>query len=1242
MKKWFFYGLAVLLSLSACTRSEEMDTPDPNMTLIARTENPAETKTIVEGGTHVYWERGDAITVFSGTQKGYFYAEITEPSDTAPFRGYLENGSDGTGMELWAVYPYYWDASFADESITTVLPSRQEARPASFGREMNLAIAHSTTGTLQFYNVGGGVRFSVQEDGIREVILQGMDGEVLAGKIRIGFQDGRPAVMDVVEGKHAITLVPPYGETFAKDVWYYFVALPGSLEKGFVLDFFKENEHGGHVFDKTVTIKRSIYGTLTHADDGVGYSAFSDGTISFKDEQVKSILVSHFDLDGNNKISLKEAAVVRSFLVNKARTRADDGKESIFAGTDITSFDELVYFTSLTRIEDGAFAGCTELTSVTIPESITAIGDDAFNGCTGLESIIVLSSTPPAIGTDAFADSGDCPISVPEDVVDQYVSEWNEYAPRIQAVQEPPCPIPEAVDLGLPSGTRWASFNLGASKPEEYGDYYAWGETKPKSVFSWQTYKWYKKENGKEGLTKYCPESRYGFDGFQDDKWILDPEDDAAHVRLGEDWRMPTAGDWDELARLCTLEWITLGEVTCAKLTGPNGNSIILPPGGGANDGSDLSEVGEIGVFWSSSGVNVEGAWIFGFYEDMDEEDEAFPYPDRCLLTEPGVERSSGLPIRPVYGPTPVFAESVSMDMTELDIMVGESVTLNASVLPQNTTHRTLLWISEDEDIATVSSSGVVKGTGVGETIIHAVIMDGVKMAQCTVRVGVPDAVDLGLPSGIKWASFNLGTSYPYGDYYAWGETEPYYKAGDAQSDAPRWKSTWDDYNYREVNYGDGGYCWDSYKFSEIQYDDEGNAHQTGFKKYTYYYSFFGDSEYHDGDDKFVLDQEDDAAHKQLGGDWRIPSWAEMQELVDLCTWEWTEQDGVSGQKVTGPNGNSIFLPAAGFRSGLELKEFGEEGRYWTSTRYHYQYNAMLLYFASDVNHVARSNRFAGYAIRPVQGTPPVSVERVALDQTEIELLVGETVTLNATVFPENATFKGLSWYYNYFSAEDPFDLASNQNQATLTAIAPGYATVTVLTHDGGKIASCKVTVRDPVELLVEDLVGSYTCTTSSSNATEHPWTIEIRKDDSDNHKIWLSNLFARSSWASDETMFYGIIDETQGIITIPYGQETVFKYNDETPITLYWVDAEANYDKTESNIMTIRKDDSGKVVGLDFDEDYGFGGLIEGTGWIGYAFPRITAEKQGVTTSSAGAPRGVGKRFEEPGVLQYLPSINL
>ena len=135
----------------------------------------------------------------------------------------------------------------------------------------------------------------------------------------------------------------------------------------------------------------------------------------------------------------------------------------------------------------------------------------------------------------------------------------------------PPSTSPyEAVDLGL--SVKWATCNVGASSPEEYGGYYAWGETEEKDDYSWSTYKWC---NGSyDSLTKYCISSSYG---TVDDKIILDPEDDVAHVKWGGTWRMPTKAEQDELHNNCIWIWTTLNGVNGYKVYGPNGNSIFLP-----------------------------------------------------------------------------------------------------------------------------------------------------------------------------------------------------------------------------------------------------------------------------------------------------------------------------------------------------------------------------------------------------------------------------------------------------------------------------------------------------------------------------------------------------------------------------------------------------------------------------------------------------------------------------------------
>ena len=154
----------------------------------------------------------------------------------------------------------------------------------------------------------------------------------------------------------------------------------------------------------------------------------------------------------------------------------------------------------------------------------------------------------------------------------------------------------EYVDLGLPSGTKWATCNVGASKPEEYGNYYAWGETTTKSTYNWSTYKWC--NGSKTTLTKYNTSSSYG---TVDNKTVLELADDAARANWGGAWRMPTDAEWTELRENCTWTWITKNGVNGYEVkSNINGNSIFLPAAGDRNYG-DLNHAGDYGNYWSSS-----------------------------------------------------------------------------------------------------------------------------------------------------------------------------------------------------------------------------------------------------------------------------------------------------------------------------------------------------------------------------------------------------------------------------------------------------------------------------------------------------------------------------------------------------------------------------------------------------------------------------------------------------------------
>ena len=175
------------------------------------------------------------------------------------------------------------------------------------------------------------------------------------------------------------------------------------------------------------------------------------------------------------------------------------------------------------------------------------------------------------------------------------------------------------VDLGLPSGTLWATCNVGAETPEGYGDYFAWGETEPKENYDWITYKYC---NGDfDQLTKYCQDATYGYDGYTDDLYRLLPMDDAATANWGEGWRMPTAGQGDELLSVCSHQRETINGVKGWRIIGTNGNSIFLPAGGAKGEfigpSPESLQVGGDGYFWVNDRSYAFNHYMMGDYDHL-------------------------------------------------------------------------------------------------------------------------------------------------------------------------------------------------------------------------------------------------------------------------------------------------------------------------------------------------------------------------------------------------------------------------------------------------------------------------------------------------------------------------------------------------------------------------------------------------------------------------------------------------
>lgn len=191
------------------------------------------------------------------------------------------------------------------------------------------------------------------------------------------------------------------------------------------------------------------------------------------------------------------------------------------------------------------------------------------------------------------------------------------------------------VDLGLPSGTLWATCNIGASKPEDYGNYYAWGETSTKSTYDWNSYKY---ANGNyDKLTKYCYKSNFGNNGFTDDLTELQKGDDPAIAQWGSGWRTPTKAQWDELLANTTNLWMTKNGVEgCLFTSKKNGQTLFLPAVGHREE-SEIVRAGFYGIYLSGS-IDIDiPCRVYGFFFNS----------ERCYM-DGSMSRNDGYCVRPV------------------------------------------------------------------------------------------------------------------------------------------------------------------------------------------------------------------------------------------------------------------------------------------------------------------------------------------------------------------------------------------------------------------------------------------------------------------------------------------------------------------------------------------------------------------------------------------------------------------
>ena len=493
--------------------------------------------------------------------------------------------------------------------------------------------------------------------------------------------------------------------------------------------------------------------------------------------------------------------------------------------------------------------------------------------------------------------------------------------------------LPNVVDLGL--SVSWADINIGAYSSNDFGTYYSYNEG--------------------------CYAAESSWDG---------------------DWRLPNAAELHELQHKCSWEKTEMEGVNGYRVVGPNGNELFLPAAGYSHYG--YSWVNQSCLYWSSTAC--------GFYSD-----HAYHlYAEEDLVGVYRYVSNAYMPLRPVCGQAKaktVMVEVGSEGTVDIKVndeariygYIGEEVTLSAipaegyafagwrrrdSNMFESTEPDYTFTLEDDVELYAEFCEFVtlsVRSAGNGEVSIDNSLESILNLAPGTTVTVVAEPqmgyeflgwylndkivssdlhytfdltedvdlvgrfveegllVDLGLPSGLKWAVCNVGASSPEetGGYYAWGETKE------------KSEYTWYTYSFAMK---DSGY-WRMLKYS-------------GSSK-------VGPAGGWPGDDRTELEPEDDPAAVLMGESWRTPKYAEMQELKSECEWEKSTFNGVIGYTIIGPNGNSIFLPAVGYRSENSIFEFAEECYYWTSS-----VNGMGVNRA--YSNIGRLDRYYGLPVRAV------------------------------------------------------------------------------------------------------------------------------------------------------------------------------------------------------------------------------------------------------------------------------------
>lgn len=739
-----YFGIAIALVTSCSVHEKNIESPHlVDEIFYASFEQPAEIGTRVYANESLFlrWTAEDRVSIFNNITHNQEYRFTGETGDDSG--GFRKVNSDefvsGNSIpHIVSVYPYKESTKITENEVLTItLPSEQHYGENTFGLGDNTMVSVSSDNVLQYKNIGGYLRLSLYGEGISvsSIVLKGNNGEKLAGNASITMPlNGVPSVNLANNATDEITLTcdspVELGSTADNATDFWFVVPPTSFSKGFTITV--SIASGGVIeksTSKSITLERNLLSKMSPIEikpalryNKIYYTTTDNKALSPYSVNFSSELISNEYVNGSGVLTFSQdltyigcyafygCKTLSSIILPESVTTIEhcvfdecsnlsgvtmpDGVTFIgnYAFYGCTGLSSLSLPLGLKTIDYCAFYNCPNLTSITIPAGVTSIGEAAFYGCKQLSYITVLAKTPPTGDRLMFDDTNECPIYVPAESINTYIStlHWKDYSDRIlplSAVHVESVSLDKtSIELAVGNTTILKATVL----PNNATD---------KTVI-WSS-----------GNPSVATVSSSGI---------------VTAKAAGSTTITVTTNDGGKKATCSVRVTSSTVSVTGVSL---NKTSLSLTEGETQTLVATVSpsNATDKSVTWTSSNTTVATVSSSGIVTAK----KAGTATITVTSNDGGKKATCSVTVSAQV----IHVTGVSLNYTSLTMTEGGTKTLVATVTPSNATDKSVTWSSSNTNVATVSSSGIVTAKAAGTTKITVTTNDGRKTATCSVTV---------------------------------------------------------------------------------------------------------------------------------------------------------------------------------------------------------------------------------------------------------------------------------------------------------------------------------------------------------------------------------------------------------------------------------------------------------------------------------------------------------------------------